>query len=436
MERFVRMSVDEIDALVSNDGWDVDDAAYPPSCVPARGPLHMRMLEQGGVKLQVAPGQLSIDDFRLAVLFKTGSLILSGSEGVAEFFRGPVAAAFGIEAEPLPPRAPQPELDLDCPLMDKPPPKRRKKASQEMLERVPHAEELAARLARDVHGQDDALLVVARAVTNHLAKRHPFQPETLVLLGPTGTGKTSTVEALPGALRHFGVEGRHVFRVDCNELVNPSDIRRILGAPPSYIGYVEETPLVAALRERGCILLLDEVEKATEVVFDVFLGLLDVGRLTAPDGETVHAADAIVAMTTNEGADELPYRLRDVPPGGRLEQAACREHLLRQWWPPELVGRLSTFAVFEPLDAEARRGVAKKAIRVLGAEYGVIVEDLEPVLADAVLDMADASEIGGRALAYAARDLLADALADAVRDGIQGAVRLEAGPPPRVCAAA
>ncbi len=92
--------------------------------------------------------------------------------------------------------------------------------------------------------------------------------------------------------------------------------------------------------------------------------------------------------------------------------------------------------MFEPLDAEARRGVAKKAIRVLGAEYGVIVEDLEPVLADAVLDMADASEIGGRALAYAARDLLADALADAVRDGIQGAVRLEAGPPPRVCAAA
>jgi ATP-dependent Clp protease ATP-binding subunit ClpA len=137
-------------------------------------------------------------------------------------------------------------------------------------------------------------------------------------------------------------------------------------------------------------------------------------------------------MTSNEGADDLVHRLRDVPAGGRAEQDACREHLLRAWWPPELVGRIGTFAVFEPLDPDARRSVAEKAIHRLAAEFGVDVEELEPVLADVVWDLADASDIGARALVYAARDLLADAFAEAARAGTRGAVRLAAGPPPRV----
>lgn len=436
MERFVRMSVDEIEALVSHDGWDVDDVSYPPACIPARGPLHMRALEQGGVKMQVAHGELAVDDFRLAVLFKTGSFIFAGSDDLARFFRGPVAVAFGIEVEPLPPR---PVAEEEPRLFDEepepPPEPRRRKPSREKPQRLPRAGELAARLAREVDGQDDALEIVARAVVNHCAKPFPTRPESIVLLGPTGTGKTSTIEALPEALADLGLRRRHVFRVDCNELVHASDIRRILGAPPSYIGYVEEPPLVEALREPGCILLLDEVEKATEVVFDVFLGLLDDGRITAPDGETVEAPGAIVAMTTNEGADDLVHRLRDVPVGGREEQQACREHLLRAWWSPELVGRLGAFAVFGELSSEAQRGVAEKAIRRLGSEFGVTVGELEPVLADVVWDIAHAGDFGARALTYAARDLLADAFADAARDGVRGAVKVEAGPPPRVCAA-
>ena len=435
MERFVRMSVDEIDALVSHDGWQVDDAAYPPSCIPARGPLHVWALEQGGIKLQVARAELTVDDFRLAVLFETGSFIFAGSEDLARFFRGPLAAAFGIEAEPLDPR---PLVEDDPPpVPEEPEPKPRKHTStRKKAQKLPRAAELAARLARDVHGQDEALEIVARAVVNHSAKPFPTRPESIVLLGPTGTGKTSTIEALPDALSDLGLPNRHVFRIDCNELVHASDLRRVLGAPPSYIGYVEEPPLVEALREPGCILLLDEVEKATGAVFDVFLGLLDDGRLTAPDGDTVEAPGAIVAMTTNEGADDLGHRLRDVPVGGREEQQACREHLLRAWWPPELVGRLGAFAVFEPLSDEAQRGVAEKAIRRLGSEFGVTVQELEPVLADVVWDIAYAGDLGARALTYAARDLLADAFADAAREGVRGAVRIEAGPPPRVRAAA
>ena len=206
----------------------------------------------------------------------------------------------------------------------------------------------------------------------------------------------------------------------------------MLGAPPSYIGYVEEPPLTAALREPGCILLLDEVEKASDAVYDVFLGLLDEGRLTAPDGETIEAPGAVVALTTNLGADDLAYRLRDVAPGSREEQDVCRDQLLREEWPPELVGRIGSVAVFDALGDDCQRGVAEKAIHDLAREFGLTIEDVPDVLVDVVRDLADASEIGARALTYAARDLLASALADAARAGVSGPARLDAGPPPRV----
>lgn len=427
MERFVRMPVDELEELCAA-GCRLDGVTYPPGLRPPRGTLALRALPRGGVKIEVDRRSGPLDDFVLSVLFETGGCIFSGSDDLARFFRTVVADAFGIEREPEPP--PAPAVVEEEPVTTVPRAARRERGRGA----VPRAAKLATRLAREVHGQDAALALVARAVTNHLAKPFPSRPETITLLGPTGTGKTSTVEALPAALTGLGLRDRHVFRVDCNELVHASDIRRVLGAPPSYIGYVEETPLVAALRRPGCIVLLDEVEKATDAVFDVFLGLLDDGRLTAPDGETVEAPGAIVAMTTNEGADDLVHRLRDVPVGGRLEQDACREHLLQAWWPPELVGRIGTFAVYEPLGADAQRGVAEKAIHRLAAEFGVAVRELEPVLADVVWDLADASEIGARALTYAARDLLADAFADAARAGVRGGVRLEAGPPPRVVA--
>ena len=431
MERFVHMSLDDLDLLVSGEGCELEDVAYPPRCNPPRGPLRVRAHDRGGIKLEVSRRRLPLDDFVLSVLFQTGSCIFGGSEDLARFFRGSIAKAFGIESEPIPSRfTPEPadepaEADDVAPL-----PRRRPRARA--ARRPPTSSELAAHIAQRIHGQDVAVGQVARAVATHLAKERPARPESVLLAGPTGTGKTSTVELLPGALDELGYTGAHVFRVDCGELVHASDLRRVLGAPPSYIGYVEEPPLVAALRTPGCILLLDEIEKADEAVHDVFLGLFDDGRLTAPDGETVEAPGAIVALTTNACADELAYRLRDVPPGSRQEQNLCRDQLLLEGWPPELVGRIGTFAVFDPLSEESRRGVAEEAIRDLAGEFGLVVNRLPAVVVDVVRDLADTSEIGARSLTYAARDLLADAFAQASREGARGTVQLDPGPPPHI----
>lgn len=434
MKRFCCMPVEELELLVA-DGVEIEDAAYPPRCLPARGPLRISLHERGGLKLEVARRRLPLDDFVLSVLFQTGSCIFGGSEDLARFFRGSIANAFGVESEPLPPPRAEPEAAdeeadepprADVPMPEPRPPAARRRAS------VPSPGKLADRLARRTIGQAAAVGQVARAVATHLAKPHPARPESMLLVGPTGTGKTSTVESLPAALEELGFPDLHVFRIDCGELVQASDLRRVLGAPPSYIGYVDEPPLVAALRTPGCILLLDEIEKADEAVHDVFLGLLDDGRLTAPDGETVEAAGAIVTLTTNVCADELAYRLREVPAGSREEQNVCRDQLLLEGWPPELVGRIGTFAVFDPLGEESRRGVAEKAIRDLAGEFGLVVDGLPAVVVDVVRDLADTSEIGARSLTYAARDLLASAFAEASREGARGSVGLDPGPPPRI----
>lgn len=444
MERLCPLSPAELDLLASESGLELDDAVYPPPCDPQRGRLTLRHHERGGILLTVEPREIPLADFVLAMLFGTGSCIFGRSEDLARFLRETVAPALGVECEPLPtppaastePDEPAPEADPEPdsdpePVAVQPPARkrRRKPASRH----APRPDVLAAALARSVHGQEVAVGQVARAVCTHLAKRSPARPESLLFVGPTGTGKTSTVEALPDALEELGFSSAHVFRVDCGELVCWSDLRRILGAPPSFVGYVGRPPLVDALGKPGCILLLDEIEKAHSSVHDVFLGLLDTGRLTAPDGETIEASRAVVVMTTNLGADDLAYRLRELPPGSRVEQRVCREHLLREGWPPELVGRIGTVAVFDELSRDSRRGVAERAIHSLAGEFGLTVEDLPGVLIDVVCDIADASEIGARAYTYAARDLLVDAFADAAREGLLATrVAVDPGPPPRV----
>jgi AAA domain (Cdc48 subfamily) len=436
VERFVRASVEDLELLLAVDEGDFEQASYPPPCEPATGRLRIRALDAGGVKVEVERRDVATDDFRLAVLFHGGSCVFSDAEDVAGFFRGPVARAFGIEAEPLPARPTQELLDDLRPPSPAPQPdapaRARKRRPRRPRSAAPPAAELAERLARDIRGQESALGRVAGAVASHLAKTAPARPASLLLLGPTGTGKTSTVEALPRALDDLGRSDLHAFRIDCNELLHESDLRRFLGAPPSYVGYVDEPPFFAALRKPGCILLLDEVEKAADELRTVLLGLLDEGRVGAPDGTGVDAPGIVVAMTSNAGADDLAFLLRDVAPGGREEQTVCRDHLLRLDWPVELVGRIGSFAVFDALGEEALRSVADCSIRALAAEFGFTLEEVPSVLADVVRDLADASDIGSRALTYAARDLLVTAFADAARDGLTGSVSLAAGPPPRV----
>ena len=418
------------------------DATYPSGCRPNRGWLRTVLAPAGGLILHVAPCAFAAPSFRLSALFEAGTAIFPTPRDMFMFWHGELAEALGIEITvDLPAPAayeaesrPEPDAPLQSALDIEPPielARARRAATQLRARTTLTAEALVERLAKDVHGQSAALERVAHVVATQVAKKKPARPGTVLLLGPTGSGKTSTIEALPDALFDLGKPGAHVFRVDCNELSERIQLTRLFGAPPGYIGHDAENPLLEALAKPGCILLLDEVEKAhPNLIEDVLLNLLDTGRLTAPDGSKVEAAHALIAMTTNVAVDELQQRLLRVPLEDRWAvQEICRSVLLEEEFPPELVGRIGAFAMFRDLDDESLKAVATGSVTSLAREYGLSPVDVDPILADVLLDIAGRSGLGARALHHAASELLGSAFAAAAGDGLSGRIVIETGPP-------
>jgi ATP-dependent Clp protease ATP-binding subunit ClpA len=435
------MSVDELEELVAGgEGvYELDEASYPPCCTPPSGRLQLTRLPRGELKIEVDKRRIrDADCFQLDVLFSNGVCIFGDTAYFGGFLRGPIAEAFGIEIEPHP----KPVRHVQTMVEDLRPKIRKQKAKDDEEEATPaprssrrppspRPAELARALAKRVSGQDAAVARVAELVAGQLAKVAPARPESMLLLGPHGAGKTRAVAALPDALADVGHESAHVFRVDCG-LAGGFDASRLLGSAPGYVGYTESPPLLEALEQRGCILLLDEIEKAHFRAHQVLLGLVDEGRLSAPDGRSIDVPGLVVAMTSADGADDLEHALAEVPPGSREEIDVCRTHLYRQGWPDELIGRIGSFVVFDPPPLTSLHEAAESAIRALGREYGLEVESLPPVLADVVTDLADTDEAGLRAVTHAARDLLMRAFAEAAREGLEGAVAIDPGPPPKV----
>jgi len=453
----------------------LDASEYPPVCAERSGEVSLLLGRSGAMIVHVRPGECRAEEFRLKLLFETGSCVFTTPQDLCDFWTGPLAAAFGIEpggptAPPIPARPEEPKgetkADPGTPAREsiladlapgKAPTTKRanpgatttEDAAQGRTRVAPDptatapapspppgqrltAERLTDELSRVIYGQEPALERVASATVAQLTKRHPARPGSVLLIGPTGVGKTATVEALPTALRALGFEGATVFRLDCGELTDSIQLTRLLGSPPGYSGHASTTPLLAALEQPGCILLVDEIEKAHPDVLDLLLGLLDAGRLTSPAGHVIDASHIVVALTTSAASDELAGQLRGTPLGDRWAvHRACAEHLRASGLPADLVGRIGAFAAYGELyGEEARRGVAKAAIAALGREYGLIVGTADPIVIEVVEDIArDSGAAGARALHHAARELLAESFAGLAADGPRVCVAIDAGPP-------
>jgi len=437
LRRLVNAPLSEFERIFEEQpAWA--DAVYPPGSDPGTGSMWTVRAPAGGMILHLTPALFDAPSFRLRALFATGSGVFPTPEDMFSFWNRELAVAFGIEVSVAVPEPSaetgEPEAPAADPAEQVCEPARTARAK---CTRVVSARDLERRLAEVVHGQAAALERVAHVVATQLAKSAPSRPGTVLLLGPTGSGKTSTVEALPEALAALGRPGAHLFRVDCNELSERIQLTRLFGAPPGYVGHDPENPLLEALARPGCILLLDEVEKAhPSVIQDVLLNLLDTGRLTAPDGATVDAAHVLIALTTNLVVDELEQRLHSIPLEHRWAvQDVCRAVLLDEGLPPELVGRIGAFAVFRDLDDESLKAAAAGSVRSLAREYGLTAVAVDPILADVLLDIAGRSGLGARALNHAAGELLGGVFAEAVGGGVHGTVVIETGPPIAVRAA-
>ncbi|KAK9333609.1 P-loop containing nucleoside triphosphate hydrolase protein [Lipomyces starkeyi] len=200
-------------------------------------------------------------------------------------------------------------------------------------------------LSRQVVGQTEAVKAVSNAIRlNRAGLSNPNAPSSFLFLGLSGSGKTELAKKLAGFL--FADE-KAMIRIDCSELTDKWSSSKLLGAAPGYVGYEEGGILTEALLRRPySVLLFDEVEKAAPEVLTVLLQLLDDGRIHASSGKLVNAANCVVIMTSNLGAEYLQQN------GNYHIDALTKSHVMdavRAHFRPEFLNRISSIVVFNRL---------------------------------------------------------------------------------------
>ena len=212
---------------------------------------------------------------------------------------------------------------------------------------------LEEELHKRVIGQDHAVKAVAEAIRRARAGlKDPKRPiASFLFLGPTGVGKTELAKALAEQL--FGDEDAMI-RLDMSEFKEEHSVAKLIGAPPGYVGYEEGGKLTEAVRRKPySVILLDEIEKAHPRVFDLFLQVLDDGRLTDSKGRTVDFRNTVIIMTSNVGSQYLlniPVDADEETLNREFEKA--KEKVLEELklrFRPEFLNRIDEIITFKPL---------------------------------------------------------------------------------------
>src|ERR1700692_4067921 len=249
------------------------------------------------------------------------------------------------------------------------------------------AKDLETQLRHLVIGQEEAIHEIVRSYQTYLAGLSPEGRPigNFLFLGPTGIGKTRAVEATAEAL--LG-NPRAVIKIDCGEFQHSHEIAKLIGSPPGYLGHRETHALLSqeALDQHHTekvkisFVLFDEIEKASDALWNLLLGILDKGALTLGENRKVDFSSAMVFLTSNLGASEMcaltSPRLGFQSPA--LEDAAFNNELgsrmsrigiaaARRKFTPEFVNRLDKIVVFQPLGQEELR-------RILDIELEMVEE--------------------------------------------------------------
>ena len=256
------------------------------------------------------------------------------------------------------------------------------------------AQELENKLRRLVVGQDEAIHEIVRAYQSHMTGLSPSGRPigNFLFLGPTGSGKTRIVEATAQSLLN---DPKAVVKIDCAEFQHSHEIAKLIGSPPGYLGHRETHALLSqeALSRhhtdklKMSIVLFDEIEKASDALWNLLLGILDKGVLTLGDNRQVDFSSSLVFLTSNLGAAEMcavssPRMGFHSPTDG---DADFRDDLNQQMsvigiaaarrkFTPEFINRLDRIVVFKPLGDE-------ELSRILDIELDLVYRRLETAAA-------------------------------------------------------
>ena len=242
------------------------------------------------------------------------------------------------------------------------------------------AEALEQSLRRSIVGQDEAIQQIVNIYQMHLTGMSaPGRPiGNFLFLGPTGSGKTRIVEATAEALVK---NPRAVIKIDCAEFQHSHEIAKLIGSPPGYLGHRETHPLLSqeVLNQyhtdttKVSFVLFDEIEKASDALWNLLLGILDKGTLTLGDNRKVDFSRALIFMTSNLGATEMSTLMSpklgfngvrqssqdaDCRTDEKLNAKVARTGVdaARRKFTPEFINRLDKIVVFRPLgESELRK---------------------------------------------------------------------------------
>ena len=205
---------------------------------------------------------------------------------------------------------------------------------------------LEANLHKHIISQDEAVSAVSKAIRrNRAGLQSTKRPPSFIFVGPTGVGKTELAKAL--AYEMFGSE-ESIIRIDMSEYMESHSTSKLIGSPPGYVGYDDAGQLTEKVKRKPySIILLDEIEKAHSDVFNILLQVLDDGKLTDAQGNTVNFENTIIIMTSNAGSNLSSNSI------GFGNQAVMNKDkmlgALKELFRPEFLNRVDETIVFNPL---------------------------------------------------------------------------------------
>ena len=207
---------------------------------------------------------------------------------------------------------------------------------------------LETNLHKRIIGQEEAVNAVSRAIRrNRAGLKSTKRPPSFIFVGPTGVGKTELAKAL--AYEMFGSEDS-IIRIDMSEYMESHSTSKLIGAPPGYVGYDDAGQLTDKVKRKPySIILLDEIEKAHPDVFNILLQVLDDGKLTDSQGNTVSFSNTIIIMTSNAGSN---LNNNSIGFGGQTVNKGKVLDSLKDVFRPEFLNRVDEIVSFDPLTKE------------------------------------------------------------------------------------